>query len=429
MLEFKLLSKILDDQNFFILNQYNITENDFTEGKQAFNFIKQYVIEHKDTPSASTVAEEVEFEYIDTHDKLQYLCKTLKSNSAKRMVFDILQNQASDKFNQLKGADFVDWLQQEVTNIKDRTDTHTSLGTNFATNGTERLEWYKEAEQKEGFMSVPTPYNALTEAMAGGNDLGDYVLLMAYSNQGKSWIASQFGLTAWNNGFGVIHYSPELSKRQTIQRLDTLQGHFSNVHLQTGELFEKVKKEYVEYLENFSDINEVPYIVKTMEDLLMGLSVETIESDLAQNPNIKFVIIDGFNLMNHKGKGNNRDLMTTTSRRLRQVFGKYGIIGLVVHQTPTSAQKENLKDIEELEEDFPVAPSLTQYSETVAVIQDACTVLTFAHKDGKGKLAVRKARKPCIDFEVNLHVNYNMGYITQVEANYTNQFGGNEDDI
>lgn len=414
LVEFKLLSKVLDDGNFTVLNRFNITEADFTEGLDAYKFIKQYWNQFRSVPTPSTVAEEVDtFEYVPTPDKIEYLTKALKNNTAKRKAFDLLQNQASDKFSQLKGSEFVQWLSDEINKIKETTDVGVSAGINYATNGAERWEWYKEVENNGVAVSIPTPYPKLTEALAGGNDLGDYVLLLAYTNQGKSWIASQFGLTAWEHGFGVLHYSPEMSKRQTTARLDTLKGHFSNVHIGSGQLYNK--DDYKDFLNQFNDQNEVPYLIKTMEDLHHGLSVSTIEADLMANPEIKFVIIDGFNLMTHRGTDGNRNNMSNTSRKLRRLFAQYGVVGFVVHQTPTTARKEQLSELEELDDGFPTAPKLIDYSETVAVIQDAVTVLTFGYKDGMGKMAVRKARKPCVDFETNLHVNFNMGYITEVE--------------
>ncbi len=421
LVEFKLLSKILDEGNFTILNRFNITENDFTEGLDAYKFIKEYWKEHHEVPSPSTVAEECEFEYIDTPDKLEYLVKAVKNNTAKRKAFDLLQNQASEKFNTLKGVEFVNWMTEEFERIKEMIDVGVSSGINFATNGHERWKWYQEAEANGQTVSIPTPYPKMNEALAGGNDLGDYVLLLAYTNQGKSWIASQFGLTAWVNGFGVLHYSPEMNKKQTAARLDTLYGHFSNVHLGAGQLYNK--DEYKEYLKQFNEENKVPYLIKAMEDLHQGLSVATIEADLIANPEIKFVIIDGFNLMSHRGQDGNRNNMSNTSRKLRQLFGRYGVVGFVVHQTPTTARKEQLAELEELDDGFPVAPKLTDYSETVAVIQDAVTVLTFGYKDGLGKLAIRKARKPCVDFETNLHINFNKGYITEVDLGNFGKIG------
>ena len=77
-----------------------------------------------------------------------------------------------------------------------------------------------------------------------------------------------------------------------------------------------------------------------MEDIDY-LNVDTIEADLQMNPNIQMVIIDGFNLMSH-GKGKlDRNSMTMTSRRLRQLFAKYGVVGLVVHQVNANEEKEN----------------------------------------------------------------------------------------
>lgn len=421
LIEYKLLSKILDDGNFTILNKYNITEQDFTDGKEAFKFIKDYWSLYKKTPTPSAVAEECEFEYISTEDTLDYLAKSVKNNTAKRRAFELLQNQASEKFSKLKGNEFINWLHEEVERIKEATDITSGIGTNFATNGSERWEWYLEVENNGATVTIPTPYPQVNKALAGGNDLGDYVLLLSYTNQGKSWIASQFGLTAWENGFGVLHYSPEMSKKQALARLDTLKGHFSNVHVASGQLFNK--DEYSEYLKDFNEENTTPYIVKTMDDLNHGLSVATIEADLMANPEIKFVIIDGFNLMNHGGNDGTRNNMSNTSRKLRQLFGRYGVVGLVVHHTPTTSRKEQLAETLEVDDGFPVAPKLTDYSETVAVIQDAVTVFTYSYHDGKGKLAIRKARKPCVDFETNLHVNYNMGYIQEVDLESVKKVG------
>jgi replicative DNA helicase len=193
-------------------------------------------------------------------------------------------------------------------------------------------------------------------------------------------------------------------------------GHFNNVGLRNGELAEEEK--YKEYLMQFTPENySTPYIVKTMEDLPNGLSVEVIENDILANPEIKMVIIDGFNLMNHKGKDSNRNNMSNTSRQLRQLFGKYGVVGLVVHQTPQSAEKENMKK-DEIGNRIVKPPEIHQYSETIAVIQDACTVLTFDQVDGLGKLKIVKARQPVVGKEIDLNCNFNYGFIEEVPENF-----------
>ena len=415
--EQQLLSKVLDEQNFYVLNRYNVTADDFTTERPVYEFIKSYTKEYRTTPDFRTVvAEFPDFEYYpEVHDKFPYLCKVIKGATAKRLIFNTLQKEAVENFPKMKGNEFVRWLQSEVDKVSRIADPEVGIGTNYATNGAERLQWYEDSKRKGSDVFIPTPYPTLTEWLSGGMELGDYVLFMAYTNRGKSWIASHFGMSAWEAGFGVLHYSPELTKQQTMGRLDTLKGHFSNTGLRNGEL--QNEKAYYNYLQSFNDEQETPYIVKTMEDLQGGLTIDTIETDLNMMAGVKLVIIDGFNLMDHKGRGSNRDNMSNTSRRLRQLFGKYGVVGMVIHQTPTSAEKEN-KTTDEIGTRILTPPELTQYSETAAVIQDACTVLTFDANDGLGAIKIAKARVPNVGKTVELQVNFNYGLIDEMTQSF-----------
>lgn len=415
IVENQLLSKVLDEKSFYVLNKYNINESDFYALSNVYSFVKEYTEEYHEVPDFRTVVAECSnFEYqAEVHDSFPYLCKVLKSNSAKRSAFELLQKEATENFNKMNGTDFIDWLATESGKIKDASSVHSGLGTNFATNGEERWARYNDNKEKRSYKFIPTPYPTLNEGLGGGCELGDYCLFMAYTNRGKSWIGSHFGIHAWNSGFGILHYSPELSKSQQEQRLDTLNGHFNNMNMKLGKL--QNEEEYKTYLDTFNAKNETPYIIKTMEDLPQGLSIDVIEADLQMNPNIKMVIIDGFNLMTHKGRGQNRENMSNTSRQLRQLFGRHEVLGLVIHQTPTSAEKENKKQ-DETGTRIVQPPELDQYSETVAVIQDASLVLTFDQHDGLGKIKVAKTRTNCVNQVIDLQCNFNEGFIQETSV-------------
>ena len=414
IIELKIINKIINENCINELVKYNVNEVDFVSCKDMFMFVKEYYNEYGETPSYSTMVEEFEdFEFMaDVTDNIAFLCKKLKQETARVKAYKLIQNEVTTKFNELDGVQFVNWLHDEVSTLKDISTLDGTLGTNFATNGDERKEWYNLNKEKRTFKYIPTPYRTLTNYLGGGFELGDYVLIMAYTNRGKSWLGSHIGVTSWANDFGVLHYSPELSEEQQLQRLDTLHGKFLNSALKSGDLYNE--DNYYRYLDKFNpQENETPYLVKTMKDLRNGLSLEVIESDLQANQNIKMVIIDGFNLMTHKGKGQNRDNMSNTSRKLRQLFGKYGVVGVVVHQTPTSAEKEN-KSEDESGIRIPTPPQLHQYSETVATVQDACTVLTFDQADGIGKLKLAKTRTPNVDKTITLQCDFNRGIIKEV---------------
>lgn len=414
LLESQLLSKVLDEKNFFVTRKFNITERDFETNKEVYRFIKNYVKDYRETPDYRTVVAEFEdFNYMpEVHDTFAYLCKNLKSKSAKRMTAEVFAAEFNQNYKVMSGQALSEWLVETAANISGVANASSNNGTNIAVNGQERKEWYSENKENRSNSFVPTPYESLTKWLGGGFEVGDYILLLAFTNVGKSWISSHFGITAWRAGFGVLHYSPELSKKQTVYRIETLDGHFNNVDLRRGQL--QNEQGYLKYLDQFNEDQETPYIIKTMEDLNEGLSVDVIEADLQANPNIKFVIIDGFNLMTHSRGGGkvDRNAMTTTSRRLRQVFGKYGVVGIVVHQTSAGSQKD--KSGEDDDGNYVVSPpELTDFSETSAVIQDAASVLTFDQKEGIGKLAVKKAREPSVGNVLELNCNFNLGFINE----------------
>lgn len=417
LVEHQLLSKIIDDNNCQVLNKYNVTDQDFYVAHDIYQFVKNYVDEHKTAPDYRTVVAEFEhFSYFpEVVDSYSYLCKSLKNASAKRGAIELLQKRASVKFQEMQGTDFVNWLANEVSHLQEVTSAESHSGVNYATNGDERWSTYEDNKENRTFKFIPTPYESLTGFLGGGFELGDYILLQAYTNRGKSWIASHIGVKAWMSNFGVLHYSPELSEAQQMQRNDTLLGHFDNVQLKKGELNDISEKKYKGFLSEFNETNTVPYIIKTMEHLPQGLSLAVIEADIIANPDCKMVIIDGFNLLSHKGKDGNRNNMSNTSRALRQLFARHQVAGVVVHQTPTSAERENGGE-DETGARMVNPAKLHQYSETIAVIQDACTVLNFDQSDGVGKILIAKTRTPHVDKEVTLHCDYNNGYIK--EATY-----------
>lgn len=416
LLETKLLSKVLLEKDFYIMSKFNVTLDDFSavENKATYQYIKQFIKEYGYVPEASTVVEAVpDFQFhAEVLDTFVYLCKSLKKNNAKKKIFNVLQNQASKNFGEMQVDDFINWLGSEVDAVKTVMNTATSTGSNFATNGMDRLKRYQEVKAAGSGLFIRTPYESLNEALDGGMEKGDYVLLQAFSNVGKSWVASDMGVFAWGQEKeGVLHYSPELSKSQQENRNDTLVGHFNNVHLRNGELGDSEKR-YAEYLKGFTD-NDTPYIIKTMEDLPDGLTLDVIEADLQINDNIGMVIIDGFNLMRHGHGKLDRGAMTQTSRQLRQLFSRYNVVGLVVHQVNANEQKENKKKAEKDMSPVPRPASILGYSETIAVVQDAATILSFDAVDGNGQILVAKCRGTGKDKTIDLNLNFNYGYIKE----------------
>lgn len=413
--EHMLISKILDTGNIKPLTVYSLSEVDFTVCLDVYKFLMDYSRQYNGIPDFRTVVEKFEkFEYYaEVVDSFKFLCKELKMLTAKRLTYEILQDKTSEKFKNLNGLQFLNWLQDELNKVETLTTINVNAGSNYAFNGKERLERYKFKKLHKDKMFIVTPFTTLTDGLGGGLALSDYVLLTAFTNKGKSWIASLFGLVAFNNAFNVLHYSPELSLVQQEERLDTLQGHFNNMCLKNASLTESSEVEYFEFLKGYSEELNYRrfYSIKTPETLIDGLTVEVVEKDIESlNPHL--VIIDGFNLMVHSKGKSLRNSMSITSRRLKQLLSRFNVTGLIVHHVGGKDERDNLI-VDEVGNKILKCPELHQYSETVAVVQDADTVITYDYADGKGKLKVVKARATCVGLEIDLLANYNMGYITE----------------
>lgn len=416
-IENKFLSQLIDSGDYSVVAKANITEADFLEQKDVFRFIKNFKKSYDLLPSLAEVTSEYpNFLYFPPQgDSLFFTASKLKSDNAKRRAYELLQKEASPKFNQMNGTEFINWLHEETSKIKAVSNVEVSMGSNFATNGAERKEMYLDSKENRTYQYIPLPYPSLNEWLGGGAEIGDYLLLQSYTNRGKSWISSHIGLHAYKSGFGVIHYSPELTKKQQLQRLDTLNQHFKNSDLRVGQL--QNEQAYFDYLATFDETNETPYLVKTMADLQKGLSLEVIEADLMANPEIKMVIIDGLNLMAHKGNDGTRNNISNTSRKLRQLFAKYEVVGVVVHQINTQSEKENRNENDEGHR-MPSPAKIHQYSESIAMIQDASIVLNFDSSSslGLGKILLAKCRTPNVDKMLDLHLNFNEGFIYEASV-------------
>jgi replicative DNA helicase len=414
MLENKILSKVLDEQQFFVLKKYNIGEDDFITLPDVYRFIEEYVREYGQTPDYRTVVEQfADFDYMgEVADAFPFLCKSLKEKRGIATSYQFLRDEVPKMFQNGKNKNFVSELKDAVDSMYNASNSTSYVGSNYANNGAERKARYEEGKEKRSEVVIPSPYIGLNKMLQ--MELTDYLLIQAFSNVGKSWIASHMGVHAWKEGFGVLHYSPELSLKQQEARNDTLIGHYDNTKLRNSELDDEER--YTAFLDTFEN-NETPYIIKTMEHLPDGLTLDVIEADLQQNPNIKMVIIDGFNLITH-GKGKlDRNAMTQTSRRLRQIFGKYNVLGVVVHQVNANEERENKKGKgkdEEVPERVPKPASILGYSETLAVVQDASHILSFDAVDGMGALQLVKTRGNGKDYIQEVSVNFNLGYIREV---------------
>lgn len=225
--------------------------------------------------------------------------------------------------------------------------------------------------------------------------------MQAFTGKGKTWLGLLQALTVNDMGLNCLFESGEMSKPELSFRLDTLHGKFSNRALFTGNLDWQSEEDYKKYLGGFSKgTTKAPLIIKTQEDWSKGLTVNQIEHDIqTHKPDV--VIIDQFSLIRHIT--NDRDGKSDTSKKLKALAGKYGIVICLLYQANGDYEKSKKKsDVEDESLRVLQPPTVKDYSETIQIVQDVDCLLTFdatkwkdaqtGNECGKALLFVAKSR-------------------------------------
>ncbi|MDA8440767.1 MAG: AAA family ATPase [Peptococcaceae bacterium] len=388
--------------------------------------MQKHLEEYGELPSISTVIQNTDnFEATDSPESVETLAKKLTDRNLKNAAKDFFVKTAN-AFGDLSGIDILEQMEHKVEEFRKLSSKKGKDGVDWSVSGTERQAEYEQRKAKDFSRRIPFFFNELTDALGEMNG-GYYLTIMAFTSKGKTWLGLLQALKAHMTGLNVLVESGEMSKPEVQFRLDTLAGGFNNRGLFTGALDFRDEEAYRQWLSQYNPTSgKTPLAIKTQEDWARGLSIEQIEHDLqTHKPDV--LIIDQFSLIRHQTS--DRSGMTNTSRRLKELAGKYGIVVVLLYQANGDYEKRKPKEAnangdEALKELIP--PRISDYSETIAVIQDSDAILTFdsttwrdqqsKRQCGKALLFVAKSRAGGEGTELEMNWIPNEGVIETKKA-------------
>ena len=125
--------------------------------------------------------------------------------------------------------------------------------------------------------------------MYGGlSTVEEFLVIIARTNTGKSWVCTKMMESAQSHGFPVLYYSPEMQASFIGTRFDTWRGHFRNSDLHRGQYTE----EYKQYLKKLV-AEDTGAIVVEDKDMPDGRTTVRSLEQLVKRNSIKLLIIDG----------------------------------------------------------------------------------------------------------------------------------------
>ncbi len=232
------------------------------------------------------------------------------------------------------------------------------------------VEEIKELHARRGeVLGVPSGFHLL-DAMLGGFQKSDLIILAARPGMGKTSLALNIALNAAKtHGSQIAIFSLEMSREQLVQRLLSQEAHLDSQSLRLGKLF---REEDWERLEQAAETLRTCRIYIDDTAALSPFELRTKARRLYAEHGLDMIIVDYMQLMHGGRRSENRvQEISFISRTMKQLARELKVPVLALSQL--SRQVENRSDKH---------PQLSDLRESGSIEQDADLVL-FIYREGK----------------------------------------------
>lgn len=398
MVELQIINKILQDRSLLLIKQNSLNSNYFQNYEQEFNFIIEHYEKYKKVPDETTFLDNFpEFDILRIDENDSYLVNKIKENYLFKELVPVVKETA--KLAEINSNDAVNYLRGKIESLS--TLTHSGIvAYDIVKNAQERLNDFLEREKNKGLIGITTGIKELDDILYGWV-ADDNSVIIARTNQGKTWLLFFFMMSAFRSGKRVLIYSGEMSELMVGYRFDTLYGNFSNTGMLTGNL-ENKKENYVNYLD---DLQKQDGFIVVTPAMLGGKRLDIpLLKELIEKYKPDIVGVDQLSLMGDYRQTRNdslRHVQKNISEDLYLVAQEYGIPVISVAQ----ANREVLKGKES------TIPGLGNIAEADAIGQNSTRVISMMQTDDAVKLKIVKNRYGRVGDEIILIWDIDNGFI------------------
>lgn len=397
MVQVQIINKILKSKSLDIVFDNDLTESHFGEYSPEFNFIMNHYKQYGNVPDIPSFQDAFEeFTFIDVSESDEYLVDKILEDYQYRELVPVINKAAElTKTNSIEAIDYLRSILEQIQVIDATSGIDIVSQANIR-----RDEYNKKKNSTEPWMR-PTGFKELDDVIGGLSPGEEFLVIVARTNNGKSWVLTHMLTHNWKIGGNVGYISPEMSATSVGYRFDSLNEHFSNFALYTGREVEN----YDKYIDDLMDNPKNKFIVATPLDFNKKITISKLRKFCLKNK-IDVLGIDGITYLSderyHKGD-NKTTSLTNISEDLMSLSCELKIPILTVVQANRSG----------VEEDGSV-PALESIRDSDGISHNASKVLSIRQVNNKLKMEVTKARnckvgtKLCYDWDIDTGTfNYN----------------------
>ncbi|MBX5475911.1 MAG: replicative DNA helicase [Clostridia bacterium] len=220
-------------------------------------------------------------------------------------------------------------------------------------------------EKQGDVIGIPSGFRALDELTSGFHE-SELIILAARPSQGKTALALNMAAhAAVEHRIPVAIFSLEMSKEQLAQRMLCSEARVSSFKLRTGQL---ANEDWHRLSFALGKLGEAPIYIDDTPNMSV-MDVRARARRLKADHGIGFIVIDYLQLMNTRGRAENRQQeISEISRSLKALARELKVPVLALSQLSRAVEQREGR-----------RPQLSDLRESGAIEQDADVVLFIYH--------------------------------------------------
>ena len=390
MIQLQVLNRILDEKDSSIFTLNNFDSSYFSDYKDEFNYIKDHYNSYGVVPDKETfVSKFNDFDFISVTEPTKYLLDELVADRNKRNLIKTF-NKVRDCLN----SDDLDGALKAFRSSAEKLSETVSLESVDILKDLSRYDTYIERCNDFNKYYVSTGFKELDEVLGGWDRQEELAVIMARTNQGKSWLLLKCAVSAAEQGLNVGVYSGEMSENKVGYRVDTLISHLSNSCLIHGN--SAIQNDYKRYMESLAQGKIKGSIKVLTPSQINGPAGVTALRAFIEKENLDMLCVDQHSLLEDDRRAKNPvERASNISKDLKnlQVLKKIPII---------SVSQQNRGDTTD-------GITTMNIAQSDRIGQDSTVVLAFEQKDGVLNLQIIKARDAGAGKKLQYAINFDKG--------------------
>ena len=406
MIQLQVLNSLLASKDYSIIQDNNITSDYFFEYKDEFEFIKDHYEKYNNVPDTETfISNFPDFDLLQVTESEKYLVATLREEYLYSKSVPVIKHAA--ELLKTDANEASKYLQSEMLNL---TPNYTTGAVDII-HSKDRIAMFEDRSKNPDSYFIPTGFEELDDVVCGWQQGEEFVVIVARTNQGKSWITEKTLVHAWVCGKNVGLISPEMTADKIGYRFDTLYNHFSNRSLTRGKVDDISLDEYNSYFDKLSK-HENKFLVSIPLDFDKQITVSKLRNYIKEN-NLDILAVDGITYMTderYKRGDSKTTTLTNISEDLMQLSVELQVPIIVVVQANRGGVKEGDSDTPELED----------IRDSDGIAFNATKVLSLKQKEDNLTIIIKKNRDGKVGVKISYIWDIDSGEFT---------FNAGEDDV